>query len=305
MNTSIKTLFFVCFFSLNYASIDPVNKKVIVLDLHGVVLTSNKKAALQTLGLKNILFYIWQEKISPHRIMNILKGRLYQLMSTIKPLEDNSEPFVCDDRGQRLPQHLINFLDGSQSPKEILQELTTFIKGKPEWFKSKAEQIIMLKLVTLLFTPELFAKLYTIRPQALTFVKECIKNGYTVAILSNFDAKTFKIIKNQNSDFFNLFDPKNICISASTKGLKPHEKIYTFFDQFNVPYDAITFIDDQYENLIIPQKKGVHVVHFKTSKSLGGLLTRYPAFPQLPCLVDQKPSPSFLTETNDYLLKPI
>lgn len=305
MNTLMRTLFFACFFSLNYASIDSVNKKVIVLDLHGVVLTTNKKAALQTLGLKNILFYVWQQKVSPHMLMKVLKERLYRLMDTIKPLENSSEHFACDDHGQRLPQHMINFLDGSQSPEEILQELTTFIRGNPKWFKSKAEQIIMLKLATLLFTPELLSKLHAIRPQALTFVKECIKNGYTVAILSNFEAKTFEIIKNQNSDFFDLFDPKNICISASAKGLKPHEKIYTFFDQFNVPYDAITFIDDQYENLIIPQKKGVNVVHFKTSKSFGGLLTRYPVFPQLPCLVDQKPSPSFLTETNDYLLKPI
>ena len=296
MNTLIKTLFFACFFSLNYASLDPINKKVVVLDLHGVVLTSHKKAALQALGLKNILFYIWQEKISPHRIMNVLKGRLYQLMGTIKPLKNNSEPFACDDHGQRLPQHMINFLDGSQSSEEILQELTTFIKGNPTWFKSRAEQIILFKLVTLLFTPELFAKLYIIRPEALTFVKECIKNGYTVAILSNFDTKTFEIIKNQYADFFNLFDDQNICISAITKASKPHKEIYTFFDQFNVAYNDITFIDDQYENLIIPKEKGVNVVHFKTSKRLGGLLTRYPAFPQLPCLLDHNPSLSLAIE---------
>lgn len=293
MNTLIRTLVFVSFFSLSYASLDLAKKKVIILDLHGVVLASNKKTALQTLGLKNILFYIWQQKVSPHVLMKVLKERLYLLMSIIKPLENPSEPFARDDHGKKLPQHMINFLDGSQLPEEILQELITFIKGNSQWFKSRAEQVIMLKLVTLLFTPELFAKLYTIRPQALTFIKECIKNGYTVAILSNFDAKTFEIIKTQNSDFFSLFDQENICISATAKALKPHEKIYAFFDQFNIIYSDITFIDDQYENLIIPKQKGVNVIHFKTSKRFGGLLTRYPAFPQLPSL--KEPIPTILS----------
>lgn len=256
------------------------NETVVVLDLHGVVITTNKRAAFKLLGGFNLLKLAWKEHLNPKNLSKYLKKRLYQLLDTIKPrIEQNNLLAPQDDEGNIVPQLMEDLLNGSLPPAAILDAVKDFAQDNPSWFKSRIEHILLNNLAKMIFTPKLFVHIHDLRPEARQFVKECKLKGYRVGILSNWDSESFELIKEKYPDFFALFNPEDICISGTKHCSKPDPCIYTFFDTFSTKPENIWFIDDQEVNLMTPQSMGIRTILYKPKKTFGGLHTKFPRFP--------------------------
>ena len=138
------------------------------------------------------------------------------------------------------------------------------IRQHPEWFVSSTEQRIIHKIAMMMFTPALFAKTRKLVHGADKLIRQCKGHGYAVYILSNWDAESFAIVKNQYKDFFALFD--GIVTSGETGFAKPSPEIYEYILQkYNLDPQQTIFVDDQPANIEAAQACNIEGILFSAS----------------------------------------
>lgn len=231
----------------------------IIFDLGGVLIDTKKSSLLWRLGPKRLAFYWFFTGKSLHS----LKRTLYTVMNSVER-QYNNTPQAYDDEGLPLPSIMYNWLNGKQTNTQILSKLTNAITQHPEWFTNHAEQIIIQKLVEILFTPKKFIATRTFISHGIKLVKSCKEHGFKVYILSNWDTESFNLLRTQNPSVFNLFD--GILISGDHNCLKPNVALYhTFLNTFNLhPRDCI-MIDDRIENILTARALDIHGIHYISS----------------------------------------
>ena len=231
----------------------------IIFDLGGVLIDTKKSKLLWRLGPKRLALYWLSTGKSPHR----LKQTLYTVMNSVERQYNHNTPSY-DDEGLCLPSIMRNWLNGKQSNKQILTKLTNAITQHPEWFTNHAEQIIIQKLVEILFTPKKFISTRAFIQKGINLVKWCKEKGFKVYILSNWDSESFELLRAQNPTIFNLFD--GIIISGDHNYLKPQAELYqTLLTTFNIaPCDCI-MIDDRIENIQTARTLNIHGIHYTSS----------------------------------------
>ena len=246
--------FFRCILFTLLSAIQSICGINVIFDLHNVLVITNKKAALAHLPKKDLVLYLALFRQSP-------QVSLYKILHLIKPLEYSAtQPHSpTDEHGNPLPQLMIDWLNGTLQPEEIIILVTQACNQHPEWFAYTCEKKIVLALSNLIFSPTQICAVHTLHPQAAALVKKCKAAGCKLYVLSNWDHQSFTLLHKQFSDFFDLFD--GIGISGTMKSAKPSPEIYQQLlatHQLN-PAEC-WFIDDQPVNIASAHKLGINTI---------------------------------------------
>jgi FMN phosphatase YigB (HAD superfamily) len=221
------------------------NKDVhVIFDLNGVLVKTS--SATKVLGSQKFM------KLALVKLLNLqnplsmragLKKRLFHFLNSIEPRNAN-EVHACDDDGNLLPQVICNYLKGTESSESLRQKVDAAEKAEPVGL----EISIVASVARMIFTPEQFCQIQEWVPGAIEFVKELKADGCKVYILSNWDAESFELFKEQHAEKFVLFD--GIFISGSVGLMKPDHKVYeVLFNTFGINKSRAIFFDDQIKNV--------------------------------------------------------
>lgn len=232
----------------------------IIFDLGGVLIDTNKPSLFWRLGPKQLALYWLCTGKSPQA----LKQTLYTVMNTVERQYNNSTK-AYDDEGLLLPSLMLNWLSGKQTNKQILTKLTDAIAQHPEWFTHHAEQVIIQKLVAILFTPKKFIATRIFIQKGIELVQWCKEQGFRAYVLSNWDAESFNLLRAQNKSILDLFD--GIIISGEHNCFKPDEQLYQrLLKTFNIQPHNCIMIDDRIENIQAARRLDIHGIHYASSK---------------------------------------
>ncbi len=268
----MKIRFYVKQILLLIALYSPFNMaKDIIFDFGGVLILTNNMASFRQLGMLNIASCSFQLGISPFSLNHYIKTRLFNFLDEIaidQQFNSISYEQTYDEKGNALPMLMSAWLQGSISSSEMLALIENALKTNTTWFKCSAEKRIIHNTARLIFTPEIFVGSRKISPAGIAFIKKCKKEGHRVYGLSNWDAESFVVLKQQHPELFDLFD--GIVISAEAKANKPHATIYqTLLSRYGLKAENCWFIDDQQENIDAAKKLGINAVrHTSTFTNL-------------------------------------
>lgn len=247
----------------------PAQKLNIICDLGGVLIDTNVTAAFWHIGPLRYLYYY--ASTFPHT-----KSTRHLLYYTFERLRqgNSEETHACDSEGNILPQIMCDWLKGTEDTYSLLLNLTKEIDAHPEYFINAAEQSMARSLISLIFNPDAFIKSRCWLPEGLQFIKECKEKGHNLYLLSNWDGISFNRLREQFPEIFDQFD--GWIISGDCKLLKPDPAIFDLlFDKYDLDPNNCLFIDDQKENIIAAQKRGVTSILVQPRSTL---LTNIPDF---------------------------
>lgn len=237
---------------------DQPSKPAIVFDLGGVVFDTSRRAFFTNQLGRNALPYILL-----HCSKTRIKDRWFETLNQIA--QENNHSFsltnlddksivVRDESDNPLPAYMVEWLCANRPNQTIYREVRQGIKQHPEWF-GPFEQTLMLNMARGIFKPEQFASSRKVLKPTVKLIKKLKKQGYPLYILSNWDAETFALMKEEYSELFALFD--GYVVSGEVHTAKPSKDIYELF-MSSYPHDCYCFIDDQQDNIDAAQKCGWH-----------------------------------------------
>lgn len=259
----------------------------IFFDVNGVLLLTDTFATLKMLRLGKLMRYALSKGIAPWNVSKAFKNRFFRFLDLI-PLTDTEKLITpsFDEKGNKLPIIMAAYLNGLVTSQDIIARIEQNMLGKKDWFSSKTEARLILKLAKIIFTPQIFALIQKPNPRAISFLEKCKAAGIQMRILSNFDSESFAILQKKYPEIFNYFAPKDIILSGDKKLGKPDERLYQqVFEEYN---PATTwFIDDQEANLVIPRKMGINCIHFATDRTYLGLYKKAAEFPDIHTFLQQ------------------
>lgn len=220
-------------------------KTAVVFDLGNVLVTTDKKVALNAIGLWKIVKYCK----SPERIPPIL----YDLLNKIRGQRINN--VVNDPYGNCLPDIFCEALTGKRDEHQCLSEVLTGIENNKHHFSSKTERKIAKVMAKFMFDPQTLCDLQLINRDALDLLRTCVNRGHEVFIFSNFSPQAFNLIKNKFPEIFNLVPAEHLIVSGNIGHAKPHPTAYQILVEkltaagVKVDPAHVFFIDDQKENV--------------------------------------------------------
>jgi FMN phosphatase YigB (HAD superfamily) len=266
-----KILLFVSFvlatlpFSRHFFSLqadEPTNnkdKKVIIFDIGGILITTNIKTALDVLGSKSLAAYSFFDWRSPHNLRPVVY-KLIDLLST----EKNTT--VCDHFGDCLPFLFCQVLKGEITESQALELVLKTIEKNKDHFCSAREQELCKKVAQMMFDHELLISLQEEVKAGVELLQECIKNGHTVLIFSNYGPQSFAELKKKFPHIFSQIPDTHLIISGHVGHVKPEPSAFEQLEKRLKQLGVITnpdtcfFIDDQKEN-IAQSSKNITAIH--------------------------------------------
>ena len=265
----MKPLILSCFFALLFF-VTTVRADNFIFDLDGVVLGTRSVACLKHMELNNIIKTMILQKQGPLPISKQIKVKLFAILDNVAHAESIQTPncFAYDKNGKLYPSLMCAWLNGLKTNAEIRLLVSSSIKNHPEWFVNETEERIISNLVNMIFTPEYFISTRKTHRKALRFMRHQRRQGHKIYVLSNWDAESFKVLKNKFPEVFKLVD--GIIISGKVHDLKPSPLIYqTLLDRFNLDPERSWFIDDQLDNInaaCVLNIKGIKCQHSRCRK---------------------------------------
>lgn len=245
--------------------------KNMIFDFGGVLILTDTFASLQHIGMINIAQCSIQLGLNPFYMDTYIKSRCFSILDEIAITHNLAIPNLhqaYDEKGNPLPLLMNAWLQGLMTTTRIMGLIEKTIESHPEWFKCAAEKRVIANTIALIFTPQLLVNSRKIDPTCIAFIKRCKKDGHKIYGLSNWDAASFKLLKQKYADTFDLFD--GIIISADVKANKPHASIYQILlDRYQLEAKNCWFIDDQQVNIDAARAVGINAVqHTSTFKNL-------------------------------------
>lgn len=157
-----------------------------------------------------------------------------------------------------MPQVMFHWFCGTVNAKGIRCAVNELIESnKNNWNYTKKQ--LIRSMVFSLFDPQKFAYSMKINTEGLAFMRECIKQGHRLYILSNWDGESFDYIRLRFKEFFELFD--GIIISGHVGHVKPDPTIFSYLlDKHDLDPESTVFIDDQAENLRTAEALGIYSI---------------------------------------------
>jgi len=235
-------------------------KKVIIFDIGGILITTNINTALNVLGSKSLAAYSFFDWRSPHNLRPVVY-KLIDLLST----EKNTT--VCDHFGDYLPFLFCQVLKGKIMESQALELVLKTIECNKDHFCSVREQELCKKVAQMMFDHELLISLQEEVKAGVELLQECIKQGHTVLIFSNYGPQSFAELKKKFPHIFNQIPDTHLIISGHVGHAKPElsafEQLEKRLKQLGITAqpDTCFFIDDQKENIRQSSKKitAIHV----------------------------------------------
>lgn len=241
--------------------------KTIVFDLGDVIFTTSKSTHISTILptiLYNPMLLYWLTQIDP-------KEAYFKFLETI-PAE-STQPIY--NKGKQLPPILADWMSGLKTPEELK---TIIDQALEKTDHATSVKNLFNAIANLMLIPENLAYSQEVVIPMAKLLKKFKKAGYQICILSNWDAHTFKLVKEQHPKLFDLCD--QIIISGQEKMSKPNHEFYKkVLQKCNVNPSECLFIDDEPYNIKAASQLGFktiqHIDALTTSKELisNGLVT--------------------------------
>lgn len=222
------------------------NEQVVIFDLGGVLL---KEAEVNLYKANsNNLKLLFENNSSDIRIFN----RAFEFVSLFRGNNCKNDWILG----------VISGYDIVQTIKENIDK-TKF----SDFFKNEHEKSLIKYGIEFVLIPEQLIELTEVIEEGLEFVKRCRDNNIKLAIISNWDSESFKLIKIKFSEFFNLFHEQNIIIPNMLGKTKPSLEIYDYaIRKINADVSNCFFIDDSKLNVESARILGIKSVHHKNWK---------------------------------------
>ncbi len=227
------------------ASFTPPKTSAILFDLNGVLFRLGKMKSLQHLGGSIIAYMIKGGNTDE------LEEKLFKLLHELDPEHHAHDDLMPLHKNVVLPKIMRDWLTGTIDSYEVITRIHNHIDVlavENKFFESKTEMLLMKKITTLIFDPEVRADIYKPIKDGIELVRACKKRGHEVYLISNMDTQLIELLKKEYPDIFNLFD--GTIISADIKTIKPYPDIYMYtLIAHNLHPADCYLIDDQHENL--------------------------------------------------------
>ena len=239
----------------------------ICIDLGGVLLTTNKQKAASYVGMgTGMRYYMSRSKrMAPDEFF-------FHTLEQMKPYTGPG-PRACYGTVP-LPQISCDWLKGTRPNKELLQEILTGIKERPELFANKAERNMVEHLARFMLDPVKFASTVKIIPDGLRMLKACYKEKdargerkHKIYIVSNWDAESFALLRARPDlqQIWNMCD--GIFVSGELHCLKPEDAFYKELKKSMRPEEEpCILVDDQPENIDAGKKFGFYGIYCKSPR---------------------------------------
>ncbi len=234
--------------------------KTIVFDLGDVLFSTSKSTHISTI-LPTILYnptlLYWLTQIDP-------KEAYFKFLETI-PAE-STQPIY--NKGKQMPRILADWMSGLKTPTEIKEIIEKELQKTDH---ATSVKNLFSAIGNLMLIPENLAHCQEVVIPMAKILKKFKQAGYQICILSNWDAHTFKLVKEQHPKLFDLCD--QIVISGEEKISKPDPNFYKkVLERCNVNSSECLFIDDEPYNIQAALELGFKTIHHvdavTTSKEL-------------------------------------
>lgn len=266
------------FFQATSLAVVPTN---IIFDFGSVLGEQQTRSVLSEIGIGNIFANIFS---NPLRI----EEEYMDFLCTIEPYR--SGQIVASNEDRILPKIMCDWLQGLKTPEEVKAIILAKIKEvRSSIGKRKAK--LWTAITNFMFTPARLAAVTIPKHSVIKILKKChSQKNYSgqrlhkIFLLTNFDEKTFEIIKNDKNFklLFGYFD--GIIVSGKVYLIKPDPQIFELaFKEFGINPDTefTIYIDDEYANIEAAMrlgKKHLRCIHYAGSKELKKLLKHLDVF---------------------------
>lgn len=245
--------------------------KVVVWDLNGVLLTSDRFGMARHIGLPGIILDTLLGGDAKKRMFSFLNDT-FGHQSPANPLEPKNAWYYAMGDGLPLPEIWCQNQKGLSSHKVLNQALNT----TKCYFSSKRERKIVENLMKAIFDPTILGRHLNPIKKGVKLLKAVAnKPGNTCMILSNLAGDVFDELYKQPTCniLFQNFACENIIISGKIGMMKPYANIYEYLIQHLIKFDPrftdpvflaqeCIFIDDQWENVLAARKCGITAIWF-------------------------------------------
>jgi len=175
--------------------------------------------------------------------------------------QDPSRAHSLFYRGYAFPTIVADYYAGQATSSQTIARLKQGVSrlNAHGFFTSIHERHLIEKILESNFDSR--QQFQTLQPvaKALDYARNLHQHGYRLFLLSNGDSRTFDLLHAKHTSFFDLFEKR--IISADIGMIKPYSAIYDYALQTtSINPQQTIFIDDQKENLAIPEKRGITTV---------------------------------------------
>lgn len=236
------------------------HKPVIIWDLGGVALQTNRKKAVPVIGAgvgaaRWLAYSLLGHGFHP---ANAQKAA-FEFMDWRR---GNPPQTTAKNGDLPLPLDIREVMKGEKTASELVAAVCTDCDKYPDYFvknhnsNNSAREIVKGAVRCLL--PENLVKIQEVNPKILELVRACKQaNNCELLILSNWDKESCDRLIADKPELFENFERHKITFSGNTGFMKPEPEIYNYVtDKFNLdPADCI-LIDDQSENIAAARAAG-------------------------------------------------
>lgn len=226
--------------------------RVAVFDFYGVIYEVNQmKVFRKHLGALNVLGYILRGN-SPKKLEHKAFKLLCDMRNEKMVAHKSNWPMA---KGKPMPQAMVDWQLGTRTEAEIRQEIHTFIANNPNYFSSKLERKLIVRILQMMFHAESRLKHTELIPSGIALIKWYKAAGYEIYGLTNNDKATMALLQKQHPEVLALFD--DIISSADIQKMKPFPEIFRhLLNKKGLTAEQCRFFDDQEENLKTASKLG-------------------------------------------------
>ena len=238
------------------------HKKVLLLDLGGILFDYSSRAYIRQLGIGKLLGYIVLDRKFPTCLQDII----FKVLDTVPLERDPQLQSSYTSKGKEFPYILTMYQSGKISSCEALKKaLDAFNKLKNEqFFVSDREAELVRRALLVIVTPVCYADTIVALSSGRSLLYDLAHNNYLIIAVSNWDKESFQLVKERFKNEFALFD--DCIISGDCGFVKPNTQMLKIvLDRHNLSKEECIFIDDQPENIEAAQAFGIDSILYKSS----------------------------------------
>lgn len=227
-------------------------KQVILFDLMNVIIKENQSGFTKKIGYGSIASYMLTHFKHPGY-------RCLDMFDAMSKLETQKPHIHITLKKRIMPRCLIEFQEGKKTAQETKDEILKMIEllDQEKHFSSTKEKMLMIKIINIIFDPEITASMIEPIKQTIQLIQKLKKAGYTLYIFANAPDELYITVQKKYPDIINLFD--GIIISSEVKNIKPSPAIFNHLLTVHnlIPHNCI-LIDDLQETVDTAKKFGMN-----------------------------------------------
>ncbi|MCX5923196.1 MAG: HAD-IA family hydrolase [Candidatus Dependentiae bacterium] len=229
--------------------------KTVIFDLGDVLLRTSKRTKASV-----VIPTIFQNPTLLYRMFGMdIKEEFFKLLHEIPAI--STEPMY--NQGKQMPLIMADWMTG-RNIDEIKNIVEKHINKSPQPTSIKN---LFRSIARLMLDAQTLADSQSPITTMVQLAKNLKSKGYKLYVLSNWEADSYKLVKKQNTELFNLFD--GIMVSGEEKMGKPSPEFYKkLLEKYNLNANECIFIDDEINNTQAAQKLGIKSIVCKNTPAV-------------------------------------